>query len=218
MTGADYRIAIGHLITELRQNKHLTQADLAELLGTSQSAINRIERGAQNVSLDILAKLSDVLDSDIILLSNPNRLSLKITGGCTLSGQINATHLSEFQALALEVLNRTTGSSIELSSVKTTDSHIQEVLNGTRSVTSVKPYISPIFYQLLSLLNRSSYSEPTIEYSDSIPENSIIYVVRMLATAGTSYLIDAANTNRQYNEIYDQLKYCGAQIEIYHEI
>ena len=40
-----YLEKIGHLIQESRLNKNLTQADLAERIGTSQSAINRIEGG-----------------------------------------------------------------------------------------------------------------------------------------------------------------------------
>ena len=49
MTKDDYREKIGKLIADIRQNHGLTQSQLAEKLGTSQSAINRIEKGAQNI-------------------------------------------------------------------------------------------------------------------------------------------------------------------------
>ncbi|HEY0645819.1 MAG TPA: helix-turn-helix domain-containing protein, partial [Nocardioides sp.] len=45
---ADYKGRIGNLIRDARKHRGLTQHQLAELLGTSQSAINRIEKGHQN--------------------------------------------------------------------------------------------------------------------------------------------------------------------------
>lgn len=84
----DYRIKIGKLISELRINHGLTQAQLADELGTSQSAINRIEKGAQNVSLEIIARISDVLNSEIISLGNSSKLNLRIHGGNQLGGEI----------------------------------------------------------------------------------------------------------------------------------
>ena len=75
---SDYRLKIGKLISELRVNHGLTQAQLAEELKTSQSAINRIEHGSQNVSLEIIARISDVLNSEIISLSSSSKLNLRI--------------------------------------------------------------------------------------------------------------------------------------------
>ena len=50
----DYRVRIGALIRDARRHKGLTQAELAKLLATSQSAVARIEQGQQNLSLDCL--------------------------------------------------------------------------------------------------------------------------------------------------------------------
>ena len=41
-----YLKKIGNLIAKNRQKQGMTQAQLAEAIGTSQSAINRIENGA----------------------------------------------------------------------------------------------------------------------------------------------------------------------------
>ncbi len=49
-------LKIGHLIAKIRQERGLTQAEFARRMGTSQSAINRIEQGKQNLSLDFTAK------------------------------------------------------------------------------------------------------------------------------------------------------------------
>lgn len=40
----DYKAKIGTLIQEARTNRGFTQTELAEALGTSQSAVNRIEK------------------------------------------------------------------------------------------------------------------------------------------------------------------------------
>ena len=47
MTNDTYKSKIGTLIQETRQSRGLTQAQLAVALNTSQSAINRIEKGGQ---------------------------------------------------------------------------------------------------------------------------------------------------------------------------
>ena len=65
---ADYKGRIGNLIRDARKHRGLTQHQLAELLGTSQSAINRIEKGHQNLSLEMLARIGAALDSEIVAL------------------------------------------------------------------------------------------------------------------------------------------------------
>ncbi|MEI6228839.1 MAG: UDP-N-acetylglucosamine 1-carboxyvinyltransferase [Candidatus Saccharibacteria bacterium] len=88
MTNEDYKLKIGTLIQEARQSRGLTQSQLAEALSTSQSAINRIEKGGQNISLEMLARISDVLSSEIISLNKPGKINFRINGGKKLSGEI----------------------------------------------------------------------------------------------------------------------------------
>jgi len=77
----------GRLIYQIRQERGLTQAAFAKQLGTSQSAVNRIEHGKQNLSLDTLARISDVLNKQLISLSG-SAVNLRIEGGHELSGEI----------------------------------------------------------------------------------------------------------------------------------
>ncbi len=79
---------IGKLIYQVRQEKGLTQAEFAKRLNTSQSAVNRIEHGHQNLSMDILGRISDVLNKQIISLGS-GAVSLRIEGGHKLSGEIS---------------------------------------------------------------------------------------------------------------------------------
>lgn len=78
---------IGHLIARIRQERGLSQAELAKRLATSQSAVNRMEHGRQNLSMETLGRISDVLNKQIISL-NEGAINLYIEGGHELSGEI----------------------------------------------------------------------------------------------------------------------------------
>lgn len=89
MKPEDYKVKIGALIQESRQQRGYTQAQLAEALGTSQSAINRIEKGGQNISLEMIARISDVLSHDIMMLNRSGKINFRVHGGSKLSGSID---------------------------------------------------------------------------------------------------------------------------------
>lgn len=78
---------LGRLISELRQMRNLTQTEFAKKLNTSQSAVNRIEKGGQNLSLDMLSRISDVLHKPLITVGGQG-INLAIEGGHELSGTI----------------------------------------------------------------------------------------------------------------------------------
>jgi UDP-N-acetylglucosamine 1-carboxyvinyltransferase len=78
---------IGHLIAQIRQERGLTQAEFAKRMGTSQSAVNRMEHGKQNLSLETLGRISDVLNKQLISLSGSG-VNLRIEGGHKLEGEI----------------------------------------------------------------------------------------------------------------------------------
>ncbi len=78
---------IGQLIFQIRQDKGLTQAEFAKRLKTSQSAVNRIEKGRQNLSMEMLGRISDVLNKQIVNLGS-GAINLRIEGGHELKGEI----------------------------------------------------------------------------------------------------------------------------------
>jgi UDP-N-acetylglucosamine 1-carboxyvinyltransferase len=103
-----YLTRIGGLIRDARRHKGMTQSDLAELLGTSQGAVTRIEQGKQNLSLDMLAKIGDALDSEFVSLGHSGPQHLRIVGGQKLTGSIDVK-TSKNAAVALlcaALLNR----------------------------------------------------------------------------------------------------------------
>ena len=55
---------IGGKIQKLRQLKGLTQKDLGDLLGYSESFISYIEKGERNISVSDLHKLANIFNID----------------------------------------------------------------------------------------------------------------------------------------------------------
>jgi UDP-N-acetylglucosamine 1-carboxyvinyltransferase len=103
-------LKIGHLIAKIRQERGLTQAEFARRLGTSQSAINRIEQGKQNLSLETIARISTALGKDIVTLNNPKSISFEINGGKQLHGELEmkSSKNATVAILAGSILNKGT--------------------------------------------------------------------------------------------------------------
>ena len=78
---------VGALIRDARRQRGLTQSQLAGLLGTSQSAVHRIEAGNQNLSLEMINRIAEALDSEIIT-PGKGATHVRVQGGRRLSGSI----------------------------------------------------------------------------------------------------------------------------------
>lgn len=55
---------IGGKIQKLRQSRGLTQKDLGDLLGYSESFISYIEKGERNISVSDLSKIAKIFNVD----------------------------------------------------------------------------------------------------------------------------------------------------------
>lgn len=64
------RIKIGATIRAIRENRGLSQEQLAEKMNISRSTISKIESGKFNCSLDYLSKFALFLNFEIILQSS----------------------------------------------------------------------------------------------------------------------------------------------------
>ena len=78
---------IGEAIAARRGEIGMTQKELAHVLKTSQSAIARIEQGEQNLTAEMLTKISAALKKDLISLMSGSS-SFIIDGGRMLEGTI----------------------------------------------------------------------------------------------------------------------------------
>ncbi len=102
-----YQEAIGRVIERLRTEKGWTQMQLAEAIGSSQSAIHRIEKGGQNVSLELIKKLSLALGGQILSVNDTVSQSYRIHGGKELHGEatINTSKNAAVALLCASILN-----------------------------------------------------------------------------------------------------------------
>jgi len=123
--------SIGQFITELRKLKHITQQEFAKALNTSQSAIARMEKGEQNFSTEMLLKISQVLDKNIISLSR-GTISYQVEGGRKLSGTIT-TNTAKNSAVALLFAALVNQGETRLKKVP----HIEEVHRIIEVLTSI---------------------------------------------------------------------------------
>ncbi len=104
-----YLHEIGKLIQNLREERGITQSVFAQKLGTTQSAVARIEKGEQNLSTSMLKKIGDALNRDLVTVADSS-LNIQIEGGHKLRGKV-ATKTSKNGAMGLlsaSLLNRGT--------------------------------------------------------------------------------------------------------------
>jgi predicted transcriptional regulator len=62
---------IADQVAERRKELELSQAELAELVGTTQSAIARLESGGRPPRIDTLLRIADALDCDLLVDLKP---------------------------------------------------------------------------------------------------------------------------------------------------
>ena len=75
----EHDLALGQLIYDLRTEAGLSQRELAERMGTTQSVISRLEEGggARN-RIDTLARVATALDRHLVV-SFPEKVPAKLT-------------------------------------------------------------------------------------------------------------------------------------------
>ncbi len=90
---------LGARVADLREAEGFTQEQLAKKIGSTQSAIARIEAGKQNISTKMLKKISQALGKNLVSLSS-GTVSLIIQGKKKLTGTV-ITNTSKNGAVAL---------------------------------------------------------------------------------------------------------------------
>jgi len=101
---------VGLLLRDARGEKGWTQGQLATELGTSQSAIARMEQGKQNLSLRMIERLEAIFGRSIVKVAKPQMTHLRVEGGRTLSGEVdvNSSKNAGVALLCASLINRGT--------------------------------------------------------------------------------------------------------------
>ena len=95
-------------LTQARLEKGLSQAQLAEMVGTQRSNICRIENGGQNLSLDLLIKITDALGKDVSLLLEEKSVEMSNIYNLKLYDDILVTFSFEekgLEGLVVEIIS-----------------------------------------------------------------------------------------------------------------
>jgi predicted transcriptional regulator len=64
---------IADKVAERRVAMNMSQRELAELVGTTQSAIARLERGGRPPRIDTLLRIAEALDCELVVDIKPHR-------------------------------------------------------------------------------------------------------------------------------------------------
>jgi transcriptional regulator with XRE-family HTH domain len=67
--------ALAGRVAEQRRDRGLSQRELADLCGTTQSAIARVERGVRPPRLDTLLRIAAALDCELVVELRPRTVS-----------------------------------------------------------------------------------------------------------------------------------------------
>jgi len=86
----------GYKLKELRENKGLTQNELAHMLNTSRTTITEYERNTNEPNFDMLIKIADIFNVtiDYLLCRNDEKYNLNILNN--KANQEFMTKLNEF--------------------------------------------------------------------------------------------------------------------------
>ena len=85
--------ALGQRIREIRRQKNMTQAQLAERIGISTSFVGHIERGSRIISLETFARLCAALEAE------PNDLLYAAESTGNPAGQLTAKQRQQVRML-----------------------------------------------------------------------------------------------------------------------
>ena len=66
----EYRIKVGTMVRESREKKGYSMDHLAKLMNLNSSTISKIENGRFAYNIDVLARLSWILNCDLELLTD----------------------------------------------------------------------------------------------------------------------------------------------------
>jgi len=160
---------IGFFIKKLREDKGMTQDSFAEALGTSQSAVARIEKGGQNLTIEQLSKISEILERRIVGI--PESVDFRIVGGKKLSGSIetNTSKNGAINMLCASLINR--GKTI-LHGIP----HIEEVYRYIEIMESIGVSIKWITKDTLEIIPPKKLAIEKINKEAAIKTRSFTFV------------------------------------------
>ena len=177
---------IGFFIKELRERRGLTQDAFAHALATSQSAVARMEKGEQNFSTEILGKISEVLEHQIISINNS--IDFRINGGRKLHGSIT-TNFSKNGAVGLLCASLLNRGKTTLHGI----ARIEEVYRVIEILESIGVSVKWIDHNSVLIIPPAKFTLDKINVESAIITRSVIMLIGPLIHALPSFSIPHAS-------------------------
>lgn len=177
---------IGYFIKELRERRGMTQDAFARALATSQSAVARMEKGEQNFSTEILGKISDVLEHQIISINNS--IDFRINGGRKLHGSIT-TNFSKNGAVGLLCASLLNKGKTTLHGI----ARIEEVYRVIEILESIGVSVKWIDHNSVLIIPPTKFTLDKINVESAIITRSVIMLIGPLIHALPSFSIPHAS-------------------------
>ncbi len=71
--------ALGNMIKSVRQERHLTQEQLGQLIGVQKSQISKLERNTKNVTIETILKVFNALKANVKFSVQLDNSELNVT-------------------------------------------------------------------------------------------------------------------------------------------
>jgi UDP-N-acetylglucosamine 1-carboxyvinyltransferase len=161
---------IGYFIRELREHRGMTQEQFANELNTSQSSIPRMEKGEQNFTTELLLKISDVLDHQIVAVNDS--IDFQVNGGKKLSGTIK-TNFSKNGSVGLLCASLLNSGTTTLHGI----ARIEEVYRVIEILESIGVEVKWLDRNTLSISPPKKFAIENISVESAIMTRSVVLLI-----------------------------------------
>jgi len=177
---------IGLFIKELREDRNLSQEDFAKLMGTSQSAVARMEKGEQNFTTEMLSRISSVLGQKIVSINNT--IDFEVRGGKKLHGTIT-TNFSKNGSVGLLCASMLNKGKTTLHGI----ARIEEVNRVIETMESIGVSVKWIDKNSVTITPPKIFSMDKINVASAIKTRSILMFIGPLIHILPSFSIPHAS-------------------------
>ncbi|MEK7572340.1 MAG: UDP-N-acetylglucosamine 1-carboxyvinyltransferase [Patescibacteria group bacterium] len=177
---------IGAFIKNFRERKGMTQDDFAQELFTSQSAVARMEKGEQNFTTELLNKISDVLEHNILSI-NSSSSDFQVNGGKKLHGSI-MTNFSKNGSVGLLCASLINKGTTTLHGI----ARIEEVYRVIEIIESIGAQVKWQNQNTVVITPPKQFKLENINVESAIKTRSIVMLIGPLIHAFSSFSIPHA--------------------------
>lgn len=161
---------IGYFIKELREHRGMTQEQFAKALNTSQSSIPRMEKGEQNFTTELLSKISNVLDHQIVSINDS--IDFEVNGGKKLNGTIK-TNFSKNGSVGLLCASLINSGKTTLHGI----ARIEEVYRVIEILESIGVVVKWINQNTLIIIPPKKFNLENINIESAIKTRSVVMLI-----------------------------------------